>query len=289
MARKKASGQTVNLGGSDKTESNKDWKELAHKYYRIAKDRDAKMNEYYASALYYRSEMREARAELAALKRKKKLPFGLQKEMLFPIVMVCLDFCSDVDYYPCRIREERIMKLAFVMVGPPALGKSTCIDNILKAMPRDIGAFVYSTDDYITKVAERRGSTYDEVFPFVIDEATKAMNAALDEEMARDSLIIWDQTNLGVKKRAKVLRRLKQAGYTVKCFAFVPPSPGWFDAQKEWKSRLQYRSQVEGKTIPDGVLKNMLDSYVIPTDAEGFDEVVYVNMWGRVFDYDPDE
>ena len=88
MARKKASGQTVNLGGSDKTESNKDWKELAHKYYRIAKDRDAKMNEYYASALYYRSEMREARAELAALKRKKKLPFGLQKEMLFPIVMV---------------------------------------------------------------------------------------------------------------------------------------------------------------------------------------------------------
>lgn len=175
------------------------------------------------------------------------------------------------------------MKLAFVMVGPPALGKSTCIDNILKAMPRDIGAFVYSTDDYITKVAERRESTYDAIFPFVIDEATKAMNAALDEEMARDS----DQTNLGVKKRAKVLLRLKQTGYTVKCLAFVPPEPGMIDAQKEWAGRLRYRSQVEGKTIPDGVLKNMLDTYVVPTNDEGFDEIVYVNMWGKVFDYDP--
>lgn len=91
MARKKANGQTVNLGGSNKTETNKDWKDLANKYCRIAKERDAKMNKYHASALYYRSEMREARAQLAALKNKKtKLPFGLQKETLFLAIMAAI-------------------------------------------------------------------------------------------------------------------------------------------------------------------------------------------------------
>lgn len=179
------------------------------------------------------------------------------------------------------------MKLAFVMVGPPALGKSTCIRKILENKPSDLYAFVYSTDDYITEVAEVLGKTYDEVFASQIDGATKIMNQRLDDEFAKGSLIIWDQTNLGVKKRAKVLRRLKQAGYTVKCFAFIPPEAGMIDAQKEWAGRLRYRSQVEGKTIPDGVLKNMLDTYVVPTADEGFDEIVYVNMWGKVFDYDP--
>jgi predicted kinase len=172
------------------------------------------------------------------------------------------------------------MPTAIVLCGLPALGKSTRATQIAEM---NLGAFVYSTDRYVENVAAHRGLTYSEVFADVIDQATKSMNGWLDMALRDRADIVWDQTNLTVKKREKILRRLKNAGYRVECECFVPPEPGHLDDLKAWKSRLNSRP---GKIIPQHVLNSMYASYVLPTAQEGFDSVIYWNMHGAAIDAD---
>lgn len=168
-----------------------------------------------------------------------------------------------------------------VMVGLPALGKSTLIEGMYKP-----DTFIYSTDSLIEEWAAEEGKTYDEVFSELISEATTAMNCALDLIIRERVDIIWDQTNLGVGKRRKIINRMKQAGYQVRCVCIVPPEEGHFSDLKDWKYRLQNRP---GKTIPDEVLSNMYKSFVMPTIEEGFDMITFYNMHGALLGIDYSE
>ena len=176
-----------------------------------------------------------------------------------------------------------------VMVGLPAMGKSTLIESE-RAIYKGIAfpVFVYSTDDLLEAAAKDLGSTYDEVFETMIKSVTEAANASLDVAVKKRQDIIWDQTNLGAKKRAKIINRMRQAGYQVRCDCIVPPEPGHFDDLKVWKRRLENRP---GKTIPQHVLSNMWESYVEPSIEEGFDAITYYNMHGALIaiNYDTDD
>lgn len=99
-----------------------------------------------------------------------------------------------------------------VMVGLPATGKSTRVRE-LTAMNPD--AFVYSTDNLIEEWAKGQGWTYDFAFAKYIDKATSEMNRMLDTAIRERMDIIWDQTNLGAKKRVKIINRMRNAGYRV--------------------------------------------------------------------------
>ena len=171
-----------------------------------------------------------------------------------------------------------------VMVGLPGLGKSTHIESELKLYDRiGMGLFVYSTDTYIEAQAKAVGKNYSEVFELFIDKATVRMNALLDIAIKDRMDIIWDQTNLGVGKRRKIINRMKQAGYQVRCVCIIPPEAGWLDDQKVWANRLRNRP---GKTIPDHVLSNMYKYFVIPTIEEGFDMITFYNMHGALLGID---
>jgi hypothetical protein len=172
-----------------------------------------------------------------------------------------------------------------VMVGLPATGKSTLvIFQELLYEKIDQPLFVYSTDNYIqTCVNEYGYASYNEAFSHVIDAATKAMNDGLDYAIKAKMDVIWDQTNLGVGKRRKIINRMKQAGYQVRCDCIVPPEEGHFSDLKDWKYRLANRP---GKTIPDEVLSNMCKSFVMPTIEEGFDMITFYNMHGALLGID---
>lgn len=163
--------------------------------------------------------------------------------------------------------------ICYVMVGLPGLGKST----IVKGMYKDADTFVYSTDDYIEQQAQALNKTYNNVFKDYINKATARMNALLDVAIKDNIDIIWDQTNLSVNKRRKIINRMKQAGYRVSCVCVVPPEAGWFDDQKVWAHRLANRP---GKTIPQNILTNMIESFTMPTIEEGFDMITFYNMHG---------
>jgi len=172
-----------------------------------------------------------------------------------------------------------------VMVGLPGLGKSTLLNFVDNPEFGDT-VFVYSTDNYIEQQAKALGKTYDEVFKDYIDKATFRMNAILDIAIKDGVDVYWDQTNLGVKKRAKIINRMRQAGYAVHCICIVPPEAGWIDAHTEWKHRLANRP---GKTIPDNIMKSMIDNYVEPELEEGFDTVTYYNMYGVMITIDTEK
>lgn len=164
--------------------------------------------------------------------------------------------------------------VCIVMVGLPAMGKSTLIEGMYKP-----DSWIYSTDMYIDQVAEDHGITYNEAFESNIKAATEFNERKLKTMMDLRKDIIWDQTNLGVGKRRKIINRMKQAGYDVSCCCIVPPEAGHFDDLKVWKQRLQNRP---GKTIPDHVLSNMWESYVEPSLEEGFDDIIYYSMHGAL-------
>lgn len=171
-----------------------------------------------------------------------------------------------------------------VMVGLPGLGKSTLVYGERKIYDAiNTSVFIYSTDDYIEAIAQVTGSTYDDVFEENIKEATRLCNAGLDSAISNQQDIIWDQTNLGVGKRRKIINRMKQAGYQVRCVCILPPEAGWLDDQKLWASRLRNRP---GKTIPQNVLTNMIESFTVPTADEGFDMITFYNMHGALLGID---
>lgn len=165
------------------------------------------------------------------------------------------------------------MPTCTVFVGLPALGKSTFIKKL-----KNDKNWIYSTDMYIDAVAEDNGITYSEAFASNIDAATQFNEQKLKTMINLGRDIIWDQTNLGVGKRKKIINCMRNAGYAVNCVCLLPPEAGHLDDQKEWKLRLESRP---GKTIPTHVLANMLESFVVPTADEGFDQIEYYNMFGQ--------
>ena len=166
--------------------------------------------------------------------------------------------------------------VCIVMVGLPATGKSTRANELSAA---DLDAFVYSTDKFIEDAAKHFGVTYDEAFEDNIRSATANNEIWLKEAIAKKANIIWDQTNLGVKKRRKIINRMKQVGYQVQCICILPPEPAHISDQTDWKHRLNNRP---GKSIPSDIMYRMLDSYVRPTIEEGFDGIGFYNMHGAL-------
>jgi predicted ABC-type ATPase len=163
-----------------------------------------------------------------------------------------------------------------VMVGLPGLGKSTLIDGMYKP-----DAFIYSTDAILERIAAFLGKTYNDVFEQHINSATAEADIDLADAIKKRQDIIWDQTNLGAGKRGKIIRRMRQAGYQVRCVCIVLPAG---DSQMEdWQYRLANRP---GKTIPDSVLSNMYKSFVLPSKEEGFDMITFYNMQGALLGVD---
>lgn len=172
-----------------------------------------------------------------------------------------------------------------VMVGLPGLGKSTEVKELCELYNRiSMPVFVYSTDRFIEDAAAHFGKTYNEMFVDNIEAATETMSALLEDAIKEQKDIIWDQTNLTVEKRRKIVERMRQAGYQVRCEFIMPPKT--VAELTEWKRRLESRP---GKNIPQNILTNMIESFTIPSVDEGFDMITFYDMYGGLIGTDIDE
>lgn len=160
-----------------------------------------------------------------------------------------------------------------VMVGLPASGKSTRVNNMTRM---DSGAFVYSTDNILERIAEQLGKTYNEVFEKHIKSAQQEADIWLAEAIKNKQDIIWDQTNLGFKKRRKIISNVKKHGYNVVCECFVPPEG---DSMQILLQRLKNRTE---KQISLKVIENMQDSYIKPEISEGFSRITFYDIHGNI-------
>ena len=152
------------------------------------------------------------------------------------------------------------MPKCYQLVGVPCSGKSTWVDNQDWALP----CAKISTDKWVEIYAKEVGRTYSEVFadfmPTAVDLMAKEVVAA--REIGRD--IIWDQTSTTIASRAKKFCMLPD--YEHIAVVFKTPEAD------ELKRRLESRP---GKSIPDHVIKSMIDNFEIPTEEEGFKEIWY--------------
>jgi predicted kinase len=148
-----------------------------------------------------------------------------------------------------------------MLIGVPGSGKSTWIKN--QDWAKDCA--IVSTDNWVEMEAERVGKTYSEIFDDYMPKAVKLM--ANHVELARDKGmdIIWDQTSTTLASRRRKFNMLPK--YEHIAVVFKTPEP------EELARRLNSRP---GKTIPDHVMKRMIEGFDPVELEEGYSEIWHV-------------
>ena len=151
----------------------------------------------------------------------------------------------------------------YMLVGVPGSGKSTWVNRQIEQMDK---YYIASTDRLLEIYASMRGATYDDVFKENIGYAEKAMLTHVKDAIMYNYDIIWDQTNISRKSRAKKLAMIPNTYDKIAVF-FPTPETGELDR------RLASR---KGKTIPPYVLDGMVEMLEEPRMDEGFDTIKYI-------------
>jgi predicted kinase len=149
-----------------------------------------------------------------------------------------------------------------MLVGLPCTGKST----FRQRLKQDFEFLTISSDDYIESWGRAKGKTYSEVFPDYVKDATHRIEEDARVAKIKELDVVWDQTNLTVSKRKKILDKFDN--YVKICVHFE------IDVHLEWMRRLYRRAGEEGKYIPFHVLESMDRSSEYPQYSEGFDWIV---------------
>lgn len=150
------------------------------------------------------------------------------------------------------------MPTCYQLIGVPGSGKSTWIQN--QEWAKDCS--IASTDMWVELEAERVGKTYSEIFDEYMPKAVKLM--ANHVELARDKGmdIIWDQTSTTLASRRRKFNMLPK--YDHIAVIFKTPEP------EELARRLASRP---GKTIPDSVMRRMIEGFDPVELEEGYSEI----------------
>jgi predicted kinase len=155
-------------------------------------------------------------------------------------------------------------KSPFVLIlsGIPMSGKSTWVRENYP----DVLAI--SRDEIVMEVAGTRD--YNLAFKTVDQKAVdKLLVKRITEAATKKVDVIIDMTNLSRKVRIKNLSYFSDDYYKV---AVVLPI---LDSA-EYKRRNDFRSVNENKFIPPFVITNMMNSFVLPIEDEGFDKIILV-------------
>lgn len=163
------------------------------------------------------------------------------------------------------------MKL-IMLVGIPYSGKSHWVRNY-QTSQKDFQwppkHRVISSDKIITDIAYQYGYTYGEAFKHLADfamfECSNAARNAIDAGLD----VIWDQTNLTRKSRAKKLALFDKL-YTKEAVVFPCPSQSIINARREMRPQ---------QNINDQVIGGMRDTFEMPTLDEGFNVIEVVNSF----------
>lgn len=149
-----------------------------------------------------------------------------------------------------------------MLIGLPGSGKSTWVNYQVDHADAQEDLYIASTDDYLERIAAEQGKTYNDVFADNIKAAEKHMyvQLALATDLGHD--IIWDQTNLNRKSRAKKLIMIPDHYEKIAIYFPMPDN---------LQERLDGR---KGKTIPEHVMNNMVMSIEKPEKDEGFDMIM---------------
>jgi predicted kinase len=148
-----------------------------------------------------------------------------------------------------------------MLVGVPASGKSTWVKQFFAEAHPDW--IVISSDDWIEHLGLKSGLTYSQAFSRYVKFAEQLMQDDLRYALDGNLNIIWDQTNVSAKSRAKKLALVPKQ-YVKEAVHFATPD------EDELVRRMKARP---GKNIPAHVLASMKASLQVPSFDEGFKRI----------------
>lgn len=169
-------------------------------------------------------------------------------------------------------------KKLYVLVGPPAVGKSHWISKTFGS----VKPHVISRDDLVDEVAAENGLTYDDMFDWkdpAISELNKEINRRLAAKFSAGAgadAIVVDMTNMSAKTRAANMQQaLGGKDDEYEKIAVVFEFRGIEDLIQKIADRRA--KKLGSKNIGPDVYKRMFDSYQDVSPEEGFDKVISVN------------
>ena len=221
-----------------------------------------------------------------------------------PNYMLYLSGIITENQYYEMLEEKKI----FVLVGPPAVGKSTWIKNTFQ---KD-DPYIINRDSIVEEVASQMGMTYDDMFSAPPKDATmgtedekygtvvnspsfmtwqplsysnildanKLINDKLNDKIKNAATsgrdIVVDMTNMTANARKQALKSISGKEDMFHKVAVVFPFHGAEHIIKKmaFKRSQEIKSQGGSKTIPPEVLDRMMSSFQQIAPEEGFDEVV---------------
>jgi predicted kinase len=203
---------------------------------------------------------------------------------------------------------EDVNKLRlYVLVGPPAVGKSTWIKRNIQ------DPYVISRDEIVEEVAKENGFTYDELFltptenvgevhtkygtviktPYAYNKigydkinnannkVTKLLQQRFENAVSSSKNIVVDMTNMNINSRGNSIR--SALGDNINNYYKVAVQFN-FKGNEELIKKIsskraeQVKSNGGSKTISYSVLDKMFSSFVpVDMDKEPFDKVIEVN------------
>lgn len=151
----------------------------------------------------------------------------------------------------------------YMLIGLPGTGKSTWWDQRKDCEDSDV---VYvSSDAIIERIAAEQGKTYNEVFKDNIKAAEKEMYSQVMDAVKADKDVVWDQTNLNKKTRAKKLIMIPDHYRKIAVY---------FEVTEDHEARLASRPN---KSIPANIIQSMKHNTEYPELDEGFTVIAVAN------------
>lgn len=155
-------------------------------------------------------------------------------------------------------------KNAIIMVGLPGSGKST-VARLINCCNQYA---IMSLDDIIEDYARQANNTYSEVFEKYVARAAKQLENKIESAIIDGKDIIFDQTNLSIYSRHRIIREL--SNYTITVIVVT-------EQESVISERLRIRGELTGKIIPDNVITGMKSRFVFPSLSEGFNKIIHLD------------
>lgn len=163
-------------------------------------------------------------------------------------------------------------RTGIILCGLPCSGKSTYYEQLpynIKRVSRDefMYWFLFVHKMY---VKTHLNSNYNDVYKTIHEDKNllNEFNRKFDghlQSMSKYNHLIVDMTMLSSSSRRKMMNKLGKRNW--KCVVFLP-------SIEKIKERNKERSTVD-KTISDTVYMNMMKSFILPHEIEGFSSIEY--------------
>ena len=181
------------------------------------------------------------------------------------------------------------MKNKFVvLVGPPAIGKSTYTKKALA----DLQPVIINRDEVVENLSNERGITYNEYYarlgdPDLADlreQVEYAVQQQFKKAVENKNNIVVDMTHMNKSSRKKTLKYINDNSYEKVAVVFKFDKTMVPYLQKISANRTKELRKIgKVKYIPDHVFHEMADRFEPVDSEEGFDRIVHVDDSDRIY------